>query len=138
MMDLRKPVLADNPSEWDEIPSDILHYLTPRNGMYTPIQMALLNKIAANRWFLIRNELGARAKYSRRVEPYLTTLGIERPFNGLNELILFLSQYDPAIRAKLLSGMKAGTIVPISKERAYRNIRRIREKGLLIYPDVRI
>lgn len=128
--------LTDNPSEWPEISPEVQAFLqqTEKPGMFSPYQRAILDKIASSRWFLVRNDLGASSRYG--VTQYLTLGGIELPFNGLTDLILVIQSYEPETQSQLISGLRPGSIVPISDEKAKQNISRLRSRGYMIYPNI--
>lgn len=127
-------IIEDRPSEWGEISDEAIEFLKTDDGILSSIQREVLDRIVANQWFLVRNELKAGSPYG--VQTYLTLGGIELPFNGITNLVLVLQSYDMETQAQLISAMKPGTIEPITEERARKNIARIQAKGYLIYPSL--
>lgn len=128
MIDPLNPILPpDAPPEWAAIPAELLARLAPRGGILTPWQRRELDRIARSRWFLIRNEGGYRCRRCRAVHAYLTWGCVERPFNGLNEVVGLLRQAEG--RDLTLSGVRFGTIVPISETKARELIERMRARG---------
>lgn len=133
MTNPRAAYLPDMPPEWATIPDEIITRLVPSGGYTTPEQQAELNRIAAGRWFLVRNELRARCGACRQgtlpgaIHEYLTIACVEAPFNGLREVVLFMQSHEHG--DLLFSGLSAGTIVPITAERAAQFNRRIRQHG---------
>lgn len=131
-------VTKDRPAEWGELPEGIEEFMRSEDGIISRMQKDVLDKIVANQWFFVRNELGAGSDFDRgRPLMYLTLGGIELPFNGITNLVLVLQSYDEETRSRLISAMKPGTIEPITIERAKRNIARIQAKGYIIYPSLK-
>jgi hypothetical protein len=126
-LDPLAPVLPDLPPEWDAIPPEILARLAPRGGILTPAQRRELDRIARARWFLIRNEGSWRCRRCGAVHAYLTWGCVERPWNGLNEVVGLLRQVEG--RDLTLSGVRFGTIVPITEVQARALIERMRARG---------
>lgn len=124
---------GDLPSEWAQIPPEILARLAPAGAIATPAQRAELNRIAAGRWFLVRNELGLRCGHCRQgilpgaVHPYISIACVEAPFHGLREIVLFMQETAGA--DMLLSAMRPGTLVPITRRQAEKLNARIRARG---------
>ena len=127
-------VTKDRPQEWGELPEDFAEFMRSDNGIMSRFQKEVMDRIVANQWFLVKNELGAKIKGELRPRPYLTLGGLELPFNGMNNLMLVLNSYDEYTRERLISAMRPGTIEPITKEKATELVRKIQAKGYLIYP----
>lgn len=138
MSEIRPEVVVtqDRPSEWDELPEDFEEMMTADNGIMTKFQKEVMDRIVANQWFLVKNELRAPIKGGTYVHPYLTLGGVEVPFNGISNLMLFLNSYDEYTRERLISAMRPGTIEPITKEKAKALVSKIQSKGYLIYPSL--
>jgi len=92
--DLLLPVVPGGPREWDASEALIERAMQsmpddPTGLLLHPDAWAARQEIAAQRWLLIRNEAGnepARSSESGRKETYFTYLGVERPWNGLDEV----------------------------------------------------
>ena len=122
--------LPDLPPEWEAVDEEMAELLKPDEfGMQTPEQLFLEEHIAANRWFLVKNTLGWRCKRCRSglitaanslpgtIHPYITVACQPRPFNGLNEVLMFwktrVDDTEDAFTARL-----GESIDPISAEKA--------------------
>lgn len=100
--DLMLPVIPGAPREW-EAPESLIeqavetHPQTPL--LLTTEAVEARQAIAANRWYLVRNTpLGepARSAETGRKETYFTCLGVDRPWNGIDELsVWLLKEMDP-------------------------------------------
>ena len=133
MIDPQAVHLPDLPPEWAAIPPELLVRLAPSAGYVTPEQRATINRIAAGRWFLVRNDLRARCGSCRQgtipgaIHDYISSHCVELPFNGLRELTVFLQEYQHG--DMILSALQPGTLVPITAAVAQRLNARIRERG---------
>lgn len=127
-------VTKDRPQEWGELPEDFEEFMKSDNGILTRFQKEVMDKIVANQWFLVKNELGGTSPWG--VLPYLSLGGLELPFNGMTNLMLVLNSYDEYTRERLISAMRPGTIEPITKEKAVELVRKIQARGYLIYPSL--
>lgn len=127
-IDPMAPFLDDMPVEWlANIPEEMLARLAPLAGATDPETRALINRIAAGRWFLVRNELRARCVQCGQDHDYITIRCVEAPFSGLRSVLLFWSERPDM--TTFLNAMKPGTIVPISEVTARRFNQRIRDRG---------
>lgn len=144
MIDPRRIILPDNPSEWPDIPEHIWEKLKPKNGIYLPWQKRAMDKIARSRWFLIRNNHRERCGNCRQgaipgaIHDYLTLGCVELPFHGIEDLVLVMQEWNEERRERLISGMTPGTIVPITPSDAFKYIGRIKDKGYNLYPNLMI
>ena len=124
--------LLDTPPEWKVIPPEIFDRLKPKDGIYTIEQRNHLDAITSARWFLVRNEVGARCRTCRvgrlpgAIHPYVSMGCLPVPFNGLDEMVFLLREQQGS--DTLFSAMRPGTIVPIDRRLALELNRRIREK----------
>ena len=132
LLDVRNPILDDLPAEWRPVDAETLRMLRPRNGLSTPEQARMFDRIAAARFFLIRNT-GATEGYAfrcrrcKQIHAHLTTHCIERPFTGLSHVLGVLSErMGPEI---VFSGVALGAIDPITRERAKVLYERLRGLG---------
>ena len=143
-------VLDDVPSEWGTVPSEILERLLPvtarivygpngeqklydMRGMITPEQKCLIDRIAAGRWFLLRNDgPTGRLKCGRcgQRHTYFTLACVERPFHGLQEIVGLMRQVKG--RDLEFSAVRLGTIEPITRSRAQRLLGQIRQRGEIV------
>lgn len=123
---------GDLPPQWAKLPDELLAHLRPVNGVYSPAQRAALNRIAAGRFFLIRNEPihgAGRTPCGRcgRRHKYVTIRCVECPFNGLREAWTWLSTSELGLG---ISGViQPGTLEPIAAAEAARHEQRIRDRG---------
>ena len=91
--DLLLPVIPGSPREW-EAPEELIeraHETVPDSlgTLYTEEAWQARQLIAARRWLLVRNEPAnepARSEATGRKETYFTYLGIDRPWNGLDDV----------------------------------------------------
>lgn len=134
--DLLLPVLPGGPREWDVSEALIERSVQlmpddPTGLLLHPDAWAARQEIAAQRWCLVRNEPGnepARSALTNVKTPYFTYLGIERPWNGLDEIGAWLfDELDPEntepttaelVTAILGQWLSIGRIEPISTDRA--------------------
>lgn len=144
IFDPRLPVLPDMPPEWGEVPEEILEMIIPRRmtvidgvetntrGILTPDQARKLDEIAAGRWFLLRNDgpTGYRLRCANcgRKHLYFTLACIERPFNGLQQIVGLMRQYDAAKNEVGLDCVRLGTIEPITAKKALKLRQKIRDR----------
>lgn len=154
-LDALDPNPADRPSEWAKIPDEVLERLLPSaglrevegpdgtvhvfnmHGLLTPAQKAEIDAIARGHWFLVRNDIGGveRLRCGRcgGKHPYFTLACVERPFHGLQQFTLLLSQQAGAAPGVLdaLMGryIRPGSIQPITRRKAQQLIGRIRGRG---------
>lgn len=162
------------PSEWAAIPPEIMRLMIPiterrlttptgdvrvvnHEGVLTPQQKKALDEILKGRWFLIRNGGvldPARCGRCRRKHKYLTLGCIEKPYDGLGEIVAFMERQRVigTIRRRVgrqiveehktetvLSAVEYGPIEPITPQQAAHLIDRINAKGLMWqgrYPDL--
>lgn len=75
------------PAEW-QLPDALRERFFPGKIVYTADELAEIERIINARWYLIRNEIGATCGRCGKVHPYLTLHCLERPFNGLDQLLL--------------------------------------------------
>jgi hypothetical protein len=101
------------PAEWAAIPHQILEALIPLQtqslavpggevrivnfrGILTNAQKRMVDEILASRWFLIKNGgVLPPARCTRcgsTSHPYLTLGCIEKPYNGLGEIVALVEQ----------------------------------------------
>lgn len=148
--------LADLPPEWEAIPDLILAQLAPQavrrvqnpdgtsylvdmTGTITPEQRAIIERVARSRWFVMRNDGPAldRAVCTRcgRKHPYLTLGCVERPFHGLQEIVGMIETYAAEGKAveRVLTSIRLGAIVPITRKQARQLADKIRAKGIRFY-----
>lgn len=132
-------ILPNQPREWETIPPELLAALTPQVidrvtdqwgkvhyfhpvRCFTPEQTRQIDAIARGRWFLLRN-IWRQQCYNRKtgrgcrqIHDYFTFGCVERPFNGLTEIIGLLRQRSG--HEVTFSGMALGDIEPITAEKA--------------------
>ena len=102
MFDVRVINLPDMPPEWEPVDDELLEYLKPdEHGMTALAQEHVIEDLVADRWFLVKNTFGFRCRNCRSgtlispgsmpgtIHPYITYACQERPFNGLNEVLMF-------------------------------------------------
>jgi hypothetical protein len=154
------------PAEWAAIPHQILEALIPLQtqslavpggevrivnfrGILTNAQKRRVDEILASRWFLIKNGgVLPPARCTRcgsTSHPYLTLGCIEKPYNGLGEIVALVEQQTQRGVARIvkagrqatekplydttLDAVEIGAIVPITPEKAKALIDRINAKG---------
>ena len=87
--DLLLPVLPGQPREWDA-PDDLLEAASetiPQSPLVlSESAFEARQLIAARRWYLVKNEMGEKSRITGRVEVYMTFLGVERPWHGLDDI----------------------------------------------------
>lgn len=145
--------LPNPPPEWDTIPLEILERLAPKamrvvrdprtnmptpifsTGLLTPEQKAEMDRLAEGRWFLLRNNGPVESRLvcgrCKRRHEFFTLACIERPFHGLEELVLL--QQQTTDREETFDMIRLGTIEPITRVRALRLADAIRAKGEQLY-----
>lgn len=157
-IDALDPAPVDKPAEWSRVPDEVLERLLPAggvrevegpdgttrlfnlHGLLTPAQKAEIDRIARGHWFLIRNDVGGveRLRCGRcgQRHPYFTLACVERPFHGLQQFTLLLSQQagaSPGVLDALMGRyIKPGSIEPITRRKAQQLIGRIRGRGEVI------
>jgi hypothetical protein len=143
--DLMVPVLPGGPKEWDA-PDDLIersietHPRTPL--LLTTEAIEARQIIASHRWYLVKNEPlnePARSSETGRKETYFTCLGIDRPWNGVDELsVWMLSEMDPentqpsmseVVTALIGQWFDMGRMVEISEAKARELSLRIKLKS---------
>lgn len=127
MIDPMAPILADIPPEWDTLPPELIARLAPNGVVGTsPDHRALINRIAAGRWFLVKNELRTPCTRCRGKHDYITLACTEAPFSGLRSILLF---WGERVDADLFyNAMTVGSIVPITQANANDLNQRIRDR----------
>lgn len=160
---------GDLPQEWGVVPTEILQALIPLDvktlhlpggqqrivnfkGMMTPEQKALVDSILAGRWFLVRN--GGVLPRSRCIRchsydhTYLTLGCIEKPYNGLGEIVAMIQRetqrgvarvvkivrgrrqhLDKPLMETTIDAVEIGAIEPITPQKAAELIDRINAKN---------
>lgn len=162
MSTLTHQFTGDLPPEWASIPPEILTLLVPtmtrtivlpggehrvieNSGMITPQQRALVDRVLASRWFLIKNGgvvTKARCLRCKRYHRYITLGCVEKPFNGMTEIVGFIHrsttvgvsrtkighrQYrETPLMEQSMDAVELGAIEPITVVRARDLILRIR------------
>lgn len=153
-LDVSRLVLPDVPPEWDVLPRELLaaikpqtisqvtdqfgkvHYFRPIT-CFTPEQTRQIDAILAGRWFLLRNIWSWKCynrktgKGCKQVHRYFTWGCVERPFNGLTEIVGLMKKEREHARARDLefSGLALGDIVPITPHKAQELIDRMTMRG---------
>jgi hypothetical protein len=133
-IDPRALILADTPPEWQALEAEAIALLRPALGLLTPAQAAQLARVQRSRWFLLRNR--GKEGYAFRcgrcgaVHEYFTLHCIERPFNGLTQVVGVLTQRLGPKDTDFFS-VALGAIEPIERDRARQTYERLR---LLGYP----
>ena len=129
--DLLLPVLPGAPKEWTA-PDDLLEAASetiPQSPfVLTPEAAQARELIAARRFYLVKNEMRERSRLTGNITTYMTTLGVERPFNGIDGIEAWLIQEidpdntDPStaemVRAIVGQWVDSGRIEPISEAKA--------------------
>lgn len=131
LVDVRSPILDDLPSEWNAVDSETLRLLMPRGGIYTPDQARIFDRIAAARWFLLRNTgpdgCAWRCRRCRRIHDHFTLHCVERPFNGLTHALgVMAERIGPEL---VFSTVALGAIDPITRDKAKALYERLRGLG---------
>jgi hypothetical protein len=161
ILDPTSVTLADLPPEWEAVPDLIMAQLAPQafrevrgpggtsyiadlTGIVTPEQKALVDKIAQGRWFVMRNN-GPQLDRMRcgrcnRIHEYLTLGCVERPFHGLHQIVGMIETYQAEGKhvERILTSIRLGAIVPISRKQARQLADKIRAKGIPIYAGLQI
>jgi hypothetical protein len=126
-IDVRHLELPDMPSEWRPVDQELLHLLKPDEyGVQTLQQTYIEEGIYADRWFLVANSLAFRCKSCRQgvlpgaIHRYITKACLPRPFNGLNEVLMFWREQVGQDETDFDSfTMRMGeNIIPITADRA--------------------
>jgi CelD/BcsL family acetyltransferase involved in cellulose biosynthesis len=153
-LDVQVPILAENPPGWPEVPARLRRALAAGDGMLWHLPgcaarmegpfirrgacapgcpVADFNALLAGRWFLIRNDASAgyrpRCGRCNQVHDFLTLGCVERPFNGLTEIVAMLRDFRAEGRDRVMEGVRYGALVPITAAEAQRLAGRIRAKG---------
>jgi len=165
MAQLLSQMTGDLPPEWVAIPPEILQLLVPVNvrtlhtakgeekivsarGIITPQQKRTIDAVLASRWFLVKNGGAlprARCMRCKRYHQYITLACIEKPHNGLGEVVGLIErvteigtrrqkighrQYrDVVMTETQIDAVELGPIVPITPSEARGFIDRINAKG---------
>ncbi|MDQ3540415.1 MAG: hypothetical protein M3440_06975 [Chloroflexota bacterium] len=137
MVNLLKVFDSQFAPEWSAIPGELMEMLAPSGTAYlTTRQRAALNRIAAGRWFLVRNSCGARCEGCNRIHAYMTIRCVEGPFNGLRQVYEWIKPQDNWDRDVSVQsgdyavrGADMDMIVAISQADAATYNQRIRDRG---------
>lgn len=125
MIDPTQPFLANRPSEWPETPEQLLMLLVEK-GENSPEYRAMVNRIAASRHFLIRNDFSAPCRHHKSSNRFTITMPVfheyitlncrPAPFNGLRSILWFARE---VVGADLFfTAFKPTTLEPITAKRA--------------------
>lgn len=129
--DLRAATLQDNPSQWPTLAPEYRALLRPKNGIYTPQQVAILDGIAAARWFLLRNNGPHgerwRCKYCKQIHAFFSLSCLPVPLNGLTHTIGLLVERLPA--EDVYSAISLGAIEPLTLPQAKILYEKLRDLG---------
>ena len=137
-IDPRQVALTDTPPEWADVPRELLNRLKPNAaGIYLPWQLELMDKIAAGRHYLLRNEYGFECTECGRKHAYMTVGCVERPWHGLSEVYGIIEEYDPVWENSdgsaevdaTISGYRLGSVVTISPREALKLWLKIKDRG---------
>lgn len=153
-LDVQQLVLPDRPPQWPDLPPPLRAALNAgggtiwhRSGCVATLRgphdlhyrcvadcpVRLMRETLARRWFLIVNDAvpGYRPECGRCgvKHQYMTLMCIERPFNGLTEVIAKIRQ--PRIEGpdRITEGFRLGALVPIKAIEALVLKEKIRAKG---------
>lgn len=152
LLDPTALTMRDMPPEWDAVPTEILAQLAPQafrevvrpdgrsyiadvTGVITALQKKAIDTIARGRWFVMRN-IGPAGKAicgrCGRRHDYLTLGCVERPFHGLQEIVGLMETYeaDGNSAERILTAIRLGSIVPITRKQARQLSEKIRAKGI--------
>lgn len=162
LLDPAQVRLADLPSEWQEIPTELLallapgvvtkvfgehlqaNYLVDPTGLVTGDQASIIRQLLRQRWFLMQNTGGqfhrAICGLCGRTHDYLTLGCIERPFHGLQEIVGLIETYEAEGKdmTRVATAIRLGSIVPITRRVALGLANRIKAKGIPFYSDRQI
>lgn len=153
-LDVQRLTLADNPPQWPALPQPLRDALAAGGGtlwhrrdcvpvMRGPLDIRyrcasqcpvrLMHEVLARRWFLIVNDAvpGYRPECGNcgAKHPYLTLKCVERPFNGLTEVIAKIRQPRIVGDDRITEGFRLGALVPIRAIEAHVLKEKIRAKG---------
>jgi hypothetical protein len=153
-IDPRQLVLPDAPKEWGKVPAEILARLLPKRtttyldskgephtfytaGVVTPEQRREIDRIAKSRWFLLKNDgpLNTKLRCMRcgQRHEYFTLACVERPFHGLQQIVLLLEKQargnGAVLDALFAEYVQVGVIQPITRHKAMQLADAIRAKG---------
>lgn len=143
---------SDLPDVWEPVPDEYREMLKIKNGIATGMQRRMIDAILASRWYLIKNdstdEFGNRrpCRHCHRLHDYVTVRCIEAPFTSLTEVMGIIRKADGVyvqgdkqpdqFDSMEFDAQVLGKIVPISISQAYDHIRKIRGRGVPIYPHI--
>lgn len=130
------PVIPESPKEWEVKDEALIEQASEEHptipDTITDRAWAARVELASRRWFLVRNEVGnepARSQETGRKETYFQTLGVDRPWHGLNDLYAWLRQeldpqhLNPFIERDVVElvgeWVALGRVEAISEEQAY-------------------
>lgn len=112
----RLPFLKDQPSEWPVLTPEEREILRPRAGIYTMPQVALMERIARTRWFLLRNDgpQGERWRCGRchAIHSHFTMHCVPAPMHGLTQAVGLL--VERVGKDDVFACLELGAIDPIS------------------------
>jgi hypothetical protein len=98
-------------ASWSAIPDHILEALAPSGTAYlTTKQRAALNRLAAGRWFLVKNVLrepcnpGPPFYGCGGIHPYMTIRCTESPLNGLRQVYAWIDSLQD--KERFVAGMR--------------------------------
>lgn len=153
-LDVQQLILADRPQEWRELPQALAEALRagggtvwhhrdctgvlrgPHDLVYRCVDgcpVKQMQSVLANRWFLIRND-SVPGYYPHcglcgAVHRYLTRGCVEKPFNGLTEVMAKIRQPRVDGADTITEGFRLGALEPITAIKAWELKERIRAKG---------
>jgi len=134
-------VKTERPYFWAQ-PSEELQEAQATQIFLTATQRAALNRVQADEWVLVKNEIGSvvggdpKCRRCGAIHEYITVGCIELPFSSLRSLEIFVGKMPQSgqelFRAMLKPGTLAepGTLVPISSKEAEKLNERIRAKRM--------
>lgn len=136
------PTSSILPAEWLPMDEELLARLDPAGTLIGSTRhRAAINRMAAARWFLVRNTWGERCSSCRQgimpgaIHPYITIRCREAPFNGTRQFYLWLrdqpnrDEITARVREYLVLYPERDAFVPISGADARRLNQIIRDRG---------
>lgn len=127
LVDPTHPILIDHPPEW-RVPTEeelIVAGERDRYGNLTPAAKAMYDRLALDRWYLVRNDHKIRVRGQSKAATYITRLGVEYPVYGLDgawRLYTSVVKHDADATGEhvdsALKAFRLGAIVPITIEKA--------------------
>lgn len=156
-LDVQSLILPDTPPEWPDLPPVLVAALRDGSGILIhdrrcrpiwqdgfviahrcvgdcPVWQS--RQVLAGRWFLVVNDAvpgyKPRCTNCGQRHTYMTYRCVEKPYNGLTELVALLTEPRVEGNDRITEGFHFGKLVPITAAKAAELHARIRARGGIV------